>query len=68
MSPGVGASISLTGFELQCRSSPSYFWNKITHAKTQRGHVYPTKWLQQDIDRPLTKLHGKLNYGRHVQF
>ena len=39
MSPGVGASISLTGFELQCRSSPSYFWNKITHAKTQRGQL-----------------------------
>ena len=44
------------------------FWNEISRAKTQRGHVHPIKWLKHDIDRPLINMHKiKLNSGGRVQ-
>ena len=45
------------------------FWNEISRAKAQRGHVHAIKWLQHDIDRPLISMHKiKLNSGGRVQF
>ena len=41
----VRASISPTGFVPQHWRRPSYFWNEISRAKTQGGHVHPIKWF-----------------------